>query len=277
MKITDTYGSIFSAYDNGKFNMKKWERYLSATIPAFAEEIKKDSVRIDFENRALPVLNSLPVNKEKAELAHTNFLRATNKIDMKIKEQFNVSLDVNIVFYLGLCNAAGWATEINNSRVLLLGIEKIVELDWYDEKSMLMLIYHELGHIWHFKYEKRELLPLTKRKLALRQLIREGIAMTFEQIMCGDENYFHQNTGSWIKWCNNNEQKIKKEYMRRIKNGESVQDFFGDWCFYDDHSDIGYFLGSRFIRYLMNSYQFEKIASFSLSKFYKLFIQYCEV
>lgn len=53
--------------------------------------------------------------------------------------------------------------------------------------------------------------------------------MLFEQLLCGDENYYHQNQEGWIDWCENNLIELKREYLIRITNSESVQDFFGDW------------------------------------------------
>ncbi|MDU5651742.1 MAG: hypothetical protein E6038_11695, partial [Clostridium perfringens] len=64
---------------------------------------------------------------------------------------------------------------------------------------------------------------------ALFQLYSEGVAMLFEQLLCGDENYYHQNQEGWIDWCENNLIELKREYLIRITNSESVQDFFGDW------------------------------------------------
>ena len=43
-------------------------------------------------------------------------------------------------------------TNINGRDVILLGVEKILELNWFDEVSMCGLIYHELGHVYHTQY-----------------------------------------------------------------------------------------------------------------------------
>lgn len=44
---------------------------------------------------------------------------------------------------------------------------------------------------------------------------------------------------------------------------ESTQDFFGDWCSFHVYSDTGYFLGCRFVRYLLNIYTLKEDASLS--------------
>ena len=205
----------------------------------------------------------------------TSFVNVTENLSDRIFKKFRVDLDVTIIFYLGLGNAAGWATTINNQRVVLLGLEKIVELGWYDEKNMQDLIFHELGHIYHFLFEHRELL-VSKKKKSVLQLYREGVAMVFEQMLCGDENRFHQNIDGWLGWCRKNDKIIKTEYLKRVKNNESVQDFFGDWCSFKGHSDVGYYLGTVFVRSLMNKLSLQEIASMKLSKVYKEFVKFAE-
>ena len=70
------------------------------------------------------------------ETLHTSFVRVTNGLNQRIIDCFAHELEIDIVLYLGLCNAAGWVTNINGRDVILLGIEKILELSWYDEDSM---------------------------------------------------------------------------------------------------------------------------------------------
>ncbi len=168
MKIIDTYDSIYSSYKHNVFDIELWEKYADEISSELKNKVKKDSKRNDFEKQTLPVLNSLIKNRETAKNAHASFLKSTKNLEEKIFEKFNVDLDVTIVFYLGLCNGAGWATTINGKPAILLGIEKITELNWCDEKSMIALIYHELGHIWHFLFEKKNLIPLTVRKKLIK-------------------------------------------------------------------------------------------------------------
>lgn len=273
MKIVDTYNDIFSAYSNRKFDLALWEKYADKIPLNLKQKVKSDYLRNDFDNLGLPVLNSLPDKTELLEQAHNAFLKVTENLSQRIMDKFGVDLDVTIVFYLGLCNAAGWATTIDGKSVVLLGIEKIVELEWCNESSMIALIYHELGHIWHFLYEPKAMM-LNKKTKAMQQLFREGIAMVFEQSLCNDFSYFHQDINGWLEWCTENETEIKTEYLRRVDSHESVQDFFGDWCSYKAHSDVGYFLGSRFVLYLMKEYNLQEIAGFKLNRVYKEFHSY---
>lgn len=162
--------------------------------------------------------------------------------------RFEIGLDADILFYLGLCSGAGWATDLDGRPAVLLGAEKIVELNWTGKTAMCGLLYHELGHLWHSQCRKAPSFEETAS--ALWQLYTEGVAMFFEQELAGGPDFFHQNRDGWLSWCRENEGKLFREFCRRCKAGESVQDFFGDWCSYRGHSDIGYFLGAVLARNL---------------------------
>ena len=186
-------------------------------------------------------------------------------------------MDLDIILYLGLCNGAGWATSLHNKNVVLLGIEKIIELDWCNEEDMFALIAHEIGHIWHktkggcFGKQKN----ISEK--ALFQLYSEGVAMLFEQLLCGDENYYHQNQEGWIDWCENNLIELKGEYLIRITNSESVQDFFGDWNSYKGHSDVGYFIGCKFVRFLLKKYSLTEMLSMEMDLMLKEYISFSKL
>ena len=274
LKIIDTYNDIFKSYENGVFNKTLWDSYAISAFPGLKHKVKKDFSRVaKYKDKIYNILNGLQRNIESAETAHQSFINATKNLSSEIKNKFNVDLDVTIILYLGLGNAAGWATTINNQKVVLIGLEKIVELGWCSESDMQALIYHELGHIYHFLFEHRNL-TITKRKKSIRQLYREGVAMVFEQTLCNDINRYHQNTNRWLDWCKQNEKMIKSEYLKRIKNKESVQDFFGDWCSFKEHSDVGYYLGTTFVRFLMNDYSLQEIASMKLNTVLKHFYRF---
>lgn len=135
------------------------------------------------------------------------------------------------------------------------------------EMRLKGLIYHELGHIWHECKGIARFHGEYLKEKAILQLYREGIAMVCEQILCKDECYYHQGE-EWAEWCKNNLIEIKKEYWKRIENGKSVQDFFGDWNDYKGYPDTGYYLGAQFIRYLMCKYPFNRIASLPYQRLY---------
>ncbi|MCH5315880.1 MAG: hypothetical protein J1E81_08200 [Eubacterium sp.] len=274
MKIIDTYSDIFKAYENGSFNKDLWDHYASSAFPGLKNKIEKDFSRVaEYKDKIYTILNNVQKNIEAAEMAHKSFINTTKNLSVEIKNKFNVDLDVTIILYLGLGNGAGWATTINNQKVVLIGLEKVIELGWCSESDMQALIYHELGHIYHFLFEHKNLI-ITKRGKSIQQLYREGIAMVFEQTLCDDTNRYHQNTNGWLDWCLDNDKLIKTDYLKRIKNKKSVQHFFGDWCSFMGYSDVGYYLGTAFVRFLMNDYSLQEIASMNLNTVLKHFYRF---
>lgn len=274
LKIIDTYNDIFKSYENGVFNKTLWDNYALSAFPRLKHKVENDFSRVaEYKDKIYAILNDVPKNIQTAKTAHQSFIHVTKNLSDEIKNKFNVDLDVTIILYLGLGNAAGWATTIKNQRVVLIGLEKIVELGWCNESDMQALIYHELGHIYHFLFEHKNLI-MTKRKKSIQQLYREGMAMVFEQTLCNDINRYHQNTNGWLDWCKDNEKKIKAEYLKRIKNKQSVQDFFGDWRSFMGYSDVGYYLGTAFIRFLLNDYSLQEIASMKLNTVLKHFYRF---
>lgn len=278
MKIIDAYNSAFNVYKDGVFSKDLWDNYAENVFSGLKEKVEKDyydclADKSEYNEIILPVLNGIYVNKESAEKAHNSFLEATKNLPERIKQKFNIDLDVTVILYLGLCNAAGWATSIEDNKVILLGLEKIVELEWCSKEDMAGLIYHELGHIYHSLFEKKKLI-YSKKERSVQQLYREGVAMVFEQTVCDDENFFHQNKNDWLDWCQNNEDLIKKEYLKRLNHNSSIQDFFGDWCSFMNYSDVGYYLGAVFVRDMMKDYSLEQIAKMSIKNVTKQFYKF---
>ena len=179
----------------------------------------------------------------------------------KIAKITPVDIQVDIILYIGLCNGAGWATMLDSRHVVLLGIEKIIELDWCDKSTIAALIYHEIGHVWHDTVGVMHCSSSNKGDRAAWKLYQEGVAMYFEQLILNDFMHYHQNAGNWLQWCQDNKLTSLDEYRRRIVCDESIQEFFGDWCEYKGYSDVGYFLGCEFVKYLLQRYSLETLAN----------------
>ena len=214
------------------------------------------------------------MNEEKLDFVSRNFQTVIDTLNDNLSKLFDKEPDINIILYLGLCNGAGWATTLDGKNTVLLGIEKIIELNWGDETNMRALILHEIGHLWHKLNGNLHIPEYTKRRKGIAQLYCEGVAMVCEHILCGDDEFYHQDKEGWLSWCYKNENKIKREYLRRLNKKESIQDFFGDWCSYNGHSDVGYFLGCRFVRYLMKSYSLKDIANMKYRVLNKKFTEF---
>ncbi len=238
--------------------------------------MEEDAAGYDYERELLPVLNNAVRNPDKLQKMHDSFVNALDGLEERIREQLHTELDADIVLYLGLCNGAGWAETIGGKPVVLLGIEKIIELDWTGYADMVGLIYHELGHLWHFSVRTAETFVETQAEQGIWQLYTEGIAMTAEQLLCRDAGFYHQNRDGWLDWCRANRLRLFREYARRIDAGESVQDFFGDWCSYEGHSDTGYYLGAELVREAMKIYCMDKVLNLSSYDAEILLKQCCE-
>ena len=43
MKIIDTYSEIFNCFEEGKFNISLWEKYVDSIFPNMSNKLKEDS------------------------------------------------------------------------------------------------------------------------------------------------------------------------------------------------------------------------------------------
>ena len=272
MKIINTCDKIKSVFSDG-FSIDLWRKYAEEISKELPSKCEKDAKEYDFNKSVLPVLEAA-LNEEKLDFVSKNFQSVIDTLNDNLSKLFDAEPDINIILYLGLCNGAGWATTLDGKDTVLLGIEKIIELDWGDETNMRALILHEIGHLWHKLNGNLHIPEYTKRRKGIAQLYCEGVAMVCEHILCGDDEFYHQNKDGWLDWCYKNENQIKREYLRRLDKKESVQDFFGDWCSYNGYSDVGYFLGCRFVRYLMKTHSLKDIANMKYRVLNKKFTEF---
>ena len=280
IKIIDTYPQINNLFKNGTFDLEKWELYINSiydnSVHLFKNDLKEylDSGKYIYEKDILPILNA--VNRHPAlELLHTSFRKVTDSLNERVVDGFGKELVVDIVLYVGLCNAAGWVTNINGRDVILLGMEKILELNWQDEDSMCGLIYHELGHVYHKQYGLFRQHSDDNRQKFVWQLFTEGIAMYFEQVLVNDLNYYHQNRDGWKEWCDNHFQQILEDFNAELPTmTRSTQRYFGDWVNYCGRGDVGYYLGTKLVRYLRDKYCFEQLINMEIEDVYKEYLEF---
>ena len=272
MKIINTCDKIKSVFSDG-FSIDLWRKYAEEISKELPSKCENDAKGYDFNKSVLPVLEAA-LNEEKLDFVSRSFQTVIDTLNDNLSKLFDKEPDINIILYLGLCNGAGWATTLDGKDTVLLGIEKIIELDWGDETNMRALILHEIGHLWHKLNGNLHIPEYTKRRKGIAQLYCEGVAMVCEHILCGDDDFYHQNKDGWLDWCYKNENQIKREYLRRLDKKESVQDFFGDWCSYNGYSDVGYFLGCRFVEYLMKTYSLKEIANMKYRALNKAFTEF---
>lgn len=272
MHIKDTSGKIFSCYKDGKFDLELWSNYMDENLPNLKEMILEDikpslDSGLNFEKDYLPVLNAVVLEKEALKTLIQSFNRVTDDLEDRVKKNFHRSINAKIILYLGLCNGAGWVMEYEDKSLLLLGIEKIIELKWNDISSMTGLIYHELGHIYQSIYGvlNRDFEKNSER--FLWQLFTEGIAMVFEQILVGDFNYFHQDKDGWADWCKDNLGEILVSFKKDLPNMSfENQRYFGDWVEFQGRPDTGYYLGADFVRKILDEDGFDNIINYDIGK-----------
>ena len=282
IKIINTIQQIDLIFENEIFNFDKWKEYINSiyenSAHIFTDDIKEyfNSNSFSFEKDFLPIINKVYKNPS-LEILDTSFCKVTNKLNENIEKHFNNKINIEIVLYVGLCNGAGWVTNINNKDVILLGIEKILELNWQDINSMTGLIYHELGHIFHNQHGKFNQTSESNSKNFVWQLFTEGIAMYFEQVLVNDRNFFHQNLNGWKDWCDNHIKQIAKDFNDDLQTMNKLnQRYFGDWVNYNGYSDVGYYLGTKFIHSLIEKYNFTQLINLSIDEVYNLYLFYTE-
>lgn len=284
MNIIDTTQNILTAYESDQFNLEKWKSYMEFSVPQ-AKEIclqdMEDSISeasLSWEKNYLPVLNSVPHNIIKLHEIQESFYKITENLSETIMDIFGKSLDVDIILYLGLCNGAGWVATISEKTTVLLGIEKIIELGWYDIDSMNGLILHELGHVYHAQYGTLHRDMDTMRDQFLWQLFTEGIAMVFEQEIVGDPKYYHQYKAGWEKWCSQNIGLIRQSFCNDLDTmTRSNQRYFGDWADFYGYGDVGYYLGARFVRFLLQFDCFDNLILYNINDVRKGFEMFLEL
>ncbi len=298
IKIMDTSGQIAGLFDDTGFCCDKWRAYINSIYEdsshIFEEEVKAyiDSGQYTWEKDFLPVINAVRSNPA-LDVLRQSFVVVTDELNQRVAEKFGGELDIDVVLYLGLCNAAGWVTSINGNDTVLLGVEKILELGWQGIHAMYGLLYHELGHAYHAQHGAfREDMPEEsapgqgvsgqsadeRRNRFIWQLFTEGIAMYFEQALVGDFSYYHQDIGGWRDWCEAHFAQILSDFNRDIETATQYdQRYFGDWCDYCGHSDVGYYLGTEFVHHLRKTYPFAELLWLDKQTVCNLYAEFAQI
>ena len=142
-----------------------------------------------------------------------------------------------------------------------------MELNWHDKDAMTGLIYHELGHVYQDQYGVLHRELKSAQDKLLWQLFTEGIAMVFEQEIAGDSEYFHQDKDGWKQWCDEHAACIKQSFNADLSwMTQENQRYFGDWVSFHGYGDTGYYLGVRFVRFLLDSDCFDHLISYGINE-----------
>lgn len=269
-------------YVQGKFSLEKWKTYIEKVFPGCASLFLSDvdsclaTGKYTWEGDFLPVLEAVPGHPGLQEMER-HFSAVTKGLEERVLSLFGRSMDVEIVLYLGLLNGAGWVTEVNGRQHVLLGAEKILELGWQGMDAMRGLVWHELGHVYQARWGTLERETENKEEAFVWQLFTEGVAMVFEQLLSGDDDYFHQDRDGWKAWCDAHFEQSLADFAADLPHMTfQNQRFFGDWASYEGKGDVGYYLGAKFVRHLMQKTPFDRLITWDTQQVYEQFCRYKE-
>jgi hypothetical protein len=193
------------------------------------------------------------------ETAHKNLLNLIEPTVKQTKEILGFDLDIDSIIYVGIGLGAGWATTYEGNPAVLFGLENIAEEGWIEDEHLSGLIAHEVSHLVHFHGREEEGIP--KGSGPLWQLYTEGFAQWCEHQVTANPFYRLSNQKKeWISWCQSNQSWLAKEFLYRVKTGESVRDFFGSWLDIMGYSQCGYYLGHEVIQSLIKNRSLHEIA-----------------
>lgn len=281
MRIIDTSVEMLNAFSSQQFDLAKWEAYADRLLPGLKPQCLADMNEcikggFSWETDFLPVLNAVFIEHRKRVRTISIFHKITDHLDDQIISSFGKSIDADIVLYLGLCNGAGWVTKINGVLTILMGIEKIMELNWNDPLRMKSLILHELGHAYQAQYGVLERQFSSSQDEFLWQLFTEGIAMAFEQMVMKDPDYYHQDRNGWAGWCKAHLRVIANSFQADLQTmTRGNQRYFGDWVSFHGHPDTGYFLGTQFVKYLSDDHELDEMINWDMDSVREGFAQFC--
>lgn len=271
IRIIDTFPQMGALCQGPGFDRKAWEHYIDTTLPglrsSLTHRLEKTLAtgKVGWETHYLPVLNTAWRDKAGQERLHQSFLAATANLEEKVLAAFGRCPEVDIILYLGLCGSAGHATLYRDRPAVLLGLEKILELHWEAPRSLQGLVYHELGHLYQAQFGTLDRPTETPRQAFLWQLFTEGIAMYFEQMVADDPTFYQQDTNGWLSWCDAHFEQIRADFNADLPTMTfASQRWFGDWVRYENHGDVGYYLGCRFVRFALAKIPFDDLICYDL-------------
>ncbi len=270
MKVKDEYKGYADIYQPSKTPkelMEDWYFFMEKNIPLRTLCIRDyEEEGIDWKQIAIEKVFSLTHNHfHTMEKAHQLLLGLIPNLEDALSTIFSMmDIDLEIILYHGLGNAAGWAEQIDETYYILLGIEKIVELGWDTTSKLQDLIVHECAHIVHEITRGSSLTPesLLFADQWIFHLYVEGFATYCEDMMNGRM----KSSKDWYEKCVASEKELKKLFSQMLFDEDvQIQRFFGDWDKVLNLNEAGYFLGYRVIQEMMKEFSFTEIMRLGLN------------
>lgn len=272
IKVIDTFKAFKEVFEKNldistEDKIDLWENLYNSEYPNVINKLKLDIKNDGYD--WVCIAREKCFNKTKEDFpkmleAYENIKIIMDDVNNKVKEVFNLDLDINIVLYAGLCHSAGWVDEYEGKRAILYGIDQIANLNWQDINKLRSLIAHELCHVIHFEIRKKNNIEDNYKinyEEGIWRLYTEGIAQFYRNKL----TYIVEERGThWIKRCNDNNRELKKLYIEALEdNHKGTGDFYGDWWEVLGISDAGYYLGEEFIKRLSKQISLQEILTIS--------------
>ncbi len=272
IKIVNLFDDFLNFYFKNKFEdlFHLWEKFYKEKYEnlylKLVEDLKKDN--IDYKEIGRISLFDFGYKTNKLKEIKENILKFYDKI-YKIEKDY-INFDFQIIIYIGLGISAGWAILFEKDLTILFDLIKIDELNWGSYEKIRGLFSHELSHLIHMNlrgdYDEFE-----KENDSVFLLYVEGFAQKFGEYFV-QEDIWYMFKDEDLKWCKENQIFLKEEYFKRVKNCESVNDFFGDWYDIKGKKMVGYYLGYKFIEFLENHLNLINISKLNLKEIKDYFL-----
>ena len=76
-------------------------------------------------------------------------------------------------------------------------------------------------------------------------------------------------------WCGKHFHQILEDFNVDLPSMTRFnQRYFGDWVNYCGYSDVGYYLGTRFVQELCNQSSLEELVNLIIDDVYKVYLEY---
>jgi len=264
MNLKDAYKNVHKIYSGDKKPVQLMNDWYIAMedYKDIREACIKDyqNDNIDWEEVAVSkVFNITKNNTERLDSCYQMLLEIFSELEVKLDSIFGkTNYNVEFIIYHGLGNAAGWAENLGEKYIIMLGVEKIIELEWDTRDKLLDLIVHEYAHVIHEIVREETLLPYEEDKFRREvfHMYMEGFATYCENFNNGRIN----STKEWYNKCVENEQKLKSIFLDQLYDDEkSNMPFFGDWDKVLGIAETGYFMGAKVIEKLIEDYSLIEI------------------
>jgi len=279
--VVDTYAD-FLAYWTDSSSKKVDEQvalWQTSYLKKYPELLRKqvenyEETNVNWREIARRILQLIPLRLSLMQKARDNILQVCEPTYLRAMQRLGIDFDVTFVIYVGIGCGAGWATTYNEQPSVLLGLENIAAEKWHRKNKLQGLLCHELGHLAHMKWREEWKTFKKAEQDPLFQLYSEGFAQRCEHLILGKETW-HMKTGrEWLDWCEQHNGWLANEFLARLQEHASVNDFFGSWFSIQRKKQTGYFLGHAFICHLEKTHDLREIALLDPKKVNETCLQY---